>query len=146
MIGALLGSYEILEKIGEGGMGEVYRARDRRLERDVAIKILPASFANDPDRLARFEREAQDARRRSITRTSRAIYGLEDADGVRALVMELVEGDDARRASARGRHPARRGAARSPGRLPRHSKRRTTRASSIATSSPPTSRSRPTAR
>jgi serine/threonine protein kinase len=59
MIGRVLGPYQIVAKVGEGGMGEVYRARDTRLGRDVAIKILPASFAADPDRRARFEREAQ---------------------------------------------------------------------------------------
>ena len=59
MIGRTLGSYEVVAKLGEGGMGEVYRARDARLQRDVAIKVLPTLFASDPDRLARFEREAQ---------------------------------------------------------------------------------------
>src|SRR6266516_5781405 len=56
---AIIGQYEIISKIGEGGMGEVYRARDKKLGRDVAIKVLPASLAHDPDRLARFEREAR---------------------------------------------------------------------------------------
>ncbi len=59
MIGRMLGSYEVLSKLGEGGMGEVYRARDTNLNRDVALKILPESFAADADRIARFKREAQ---------------------------------------------------------------------------------------
>ena len=59
MIGSQLGTYRVLDKLGEGGMGEVYRARDPRLNRDVALKILPAALATDPDRLARFQREAQ---------------------------------------------------------------------------------------
>ncbi len=58
MVGKTLGHYEILEPLGKGGMGEVYRARDTKLDRDVAIKVLPEDFASDPDRLARFEREA----------------------------------------------------------------------------------------
>ncbi len=59
MVGKTLGHYEILEPLGKGGMGEVYRARDTKLDRDVAIKLLPEDFATDPDRLARFEREAK---------------------------------------------------------------------------------------
>jgi serine/threonine protein kinase len=59
MIGTTLGPYQILSKLGEGGMGEVYRARDSKLKRDVAIKVLPEAFARDPERLARFEREAE---------------------------------------------------------------------------------------
>ena len=59
MVGKTLGHYEILEPLGKGGMGEVYRARDTKLDRDVAIKVLPEDFATDPDRLARFEREAK---------------------------------------------------------------------------------------
>jgi serine/threonine protein kinase len=72
-------------------MGEVYRARDTKLGRDVALKVLPEAFALDPDRLARFQREAEVVA--SLNHPSiAAIYGLEDADGIRALVLELVEG------------------------------------------------------
>src|SRR5271170_4979949 len=85
--GTRLGPYEILAPIGAGGMGEVYRARDTKLDRDVAIKVLPPSFAQDPERLARFEREAKVLA--SLNHPNIAqIYGLEDL----ALVMELVEG------------------------------------------------------
>jgi serine/threonine-protein kinase len=59
LIGCTLGHYRIVEKIGEGGMGEVYRARDERLDRDVAVKVLPTSVAQDPERIARFERQAK---------------------------------------------------------------------------------------
>ncbi len=87
-IGKQLGPYEVLAPIGAGGMGEVYRAKDTKLDREVAIKILPESFAQDPDRLARFEREAKVLA--SLNHPNIAqIYGVED----RALVMELVEGE-----------------------------------------------------
>src|SRR6266705_4953344 len=90
-VGDRLGPYEVLALIGQGGMGEVYRARDTRLARDVAIKVLPAMFASDPDRMARFEREARVLA--SLNHSNIAIlHGLEESDGVRALVMELVEG------------------------------------------------------
>jgi len=93
--GARLGPYEILSAIGAGGMGEVYRARDTRLKRDVALKTLPESFAADPDRLARFQREAEVLASLSHTNIA-GIYGLEESDDIRALVMELVEGPHAR--------------------------------------------------
>ena len=89
--GSRLGSYEILALIGAGGMGEVYRASDSKLNRDVAIKVLPGAFTNDPDRMARFEREAQVLASLNHPNIA-AIYGLEESDGLRALVMELVEG------------------------------------------------------
>ena len=89
--GSRLGSYDILALIGAGGMGEVYRARDSKLNRDIAIKVLPAVFANDSDRMARFEREAQVLASLNHPHIA-AIYGLEESDGMRALVMELVEG------------------------------------------------------
>jgi Tol biopolymer transport system component len=89
--GSRLGSYEILALIGAGGMGEVYRARDSKLNREVAIKVLPEAFANDSDRMARFEREAQVLASLNHPHIA-AIYGLEESDGMRALVMELVEG------------------------------------------------------
>ena len=89
--GTRLGPYEVTAQIGVGGMGEVYRATDTKLKRQVAIKVLPASLAADPDRLARFQREAEVLASLNHPHIA-AIYGLEDADGVRALVMELVEG------------------------------------------------------
>jgi eukaryotic-like serine/threonine-protein kinase len=109
--GTHLGVYEVITPIGEGGMGHVYRARDTKLNRDVALKILPDSFANDPDRLARFTREAQTLA--SLNHPNIAhIHGLEESPsagsgqaGMRALVMELVEGDDLSQRIARGAIP-----------------------------------------
>ena len=89
--GARLGPYQVTAKIGEGGMGEVYRARDTKLDRDVALKVLPEAFTQDPDRLARFEREAKVLASLNHPNIGH-IYGLEEADGIRALVLELVEG------------------------------------------------------
>ncbi len=89
--GTRLGAYEITAPIGAGGMGEVYQARDTRLNRDVAIKVLPEAFANDPDRLARFKREAQVLASLNHPHIA-AIYGLEEAAGASALILELVEG------------------------------------------------------
>src|SRR5688572_23691656 len=89
--GGRLGSYEIVGPLGAGGMGEVYQARDTRLGRDVALKILPELFARDDDRLARFEREARALA--SLNHPNIAqIYGVEESGGRRALVMELVPG------------------------------------------------------
>ena len=85
--------YEIAEKIGEGGMGEVYRAGDRKLARDVAIKVLPQQLSGDPERLARFQREAQVLASLNHPNIA-AIYGLEEVEGLRFLVLELVEGND----------------------------------------------------
>src|SRR5579864_6725078 len=87
-----LGSYEIVAPLGSGGMGEVYRARDLKLNRDVALKVLPDAFASDPERLARFEREAHTLAALNHPNIA-AIYGVEESGGVRALVMELVEGE-----------------------------------------------------
>jgi Tol biopolymer transport system component len=104
MPGARVGVYEITAQIGEGGMGEVYRARDTKLDRDVAIKILPEAFANDSDRLARFQREAKTLA--SLNHPNIAIiHGLEEAGDVHALVMELVEGDDLSQRIAHGAIP-----------------------------------------
>ena len=90
-VGDSLGAYEILAPLGKGGMGEVYRGRDIKLDREVAIKVLPATVAHDPERLARLEREAKILA--SLNHPNIAqIYGIEEADGVRALVMELVPG------------------------------------------------------
>ena len=89
--GTRLGPYEVTALIGRGGMGEVHRAHDTRLNRDVALKVLPAQFALDADRLARFQREAQVLA--SLNHPNIAIiHGLEESDGVRALVLEFVEG------------------------------------------------------
>ena len=89
--GVRLGAYEVVALIGAGGMGEVHRARDTKLNRDVALKVLPEVFALDPDRLARFKREAQVLASLNHPNIA-AIYGLEEADGIRALLHELVEG------------------------------------------------------
>lgn len=105
--GTRLGPYEIVSPLGAGGMGEVYRARDTRLNRDVAIKVLPELSAVDHERLARFTREAQTLA--ALNHPSIAqIYGLE-GDGsrerARALVMELVDGEDLSAIIDRGRDP-----------------------------------------
>src|SRR5690348_11696626 len=90
-VGDRLGPYEVVAPIGAGGMGEVYRAKDTKLKRDVALKVLPEAFASDPERMARFQREAEVLA--SLNHTNIAqIYGVED----RALVMELVEGESPR--------------------------------------------------
>src|SRR6516225_8578165 len=101
---AHLGAFEIVAAIGAGGMGEVYRARDTKLNRDVALKILPPAFANDPDRLARFKREAQVLASLNHPNIA-AIHGFEDADGVHALVLELVDGPTLADRIARGPLP-----------------------------------------
>ena len=89
--GTRLGPYTVTAKIGEGGMGEVYRAGDTKLDRDVALKVLPEAFTADPDRLARFEREAKVLASLNHPNIA-AISGLEEADDTRALVLELVKG------------------------------------------------------
>ena len=91
-IGVRLGPYDVTGMLGAGGMGEVYRARDGRLNRDVALKILPDAFASDPERLTRFQREAQVLASLNHPHIA-AIYGLEESGGVNALVLELVEGE-----------------------------------------------------
>jgi serine/threonine protein kinase len=98
--GHTLGPYRVLDKLGEGGMGEVYRARDTKLHRDVAIKVLPEIFALDPDRLARFTREAQVLASLNHPNIGQ-IYGIEG----QALVMELVDGEDLSAIIARGPIP-----------------------------------------
>ena len=90
--GTRLGAYEILSLLGSGGMGEVYRARDTKLGREVAIKLLPDELASDPDRSARFRREAELLAALNHPNIA-AIYGLEESNGVSAIVMELVEGE-----------------------------------------------------
>lgn len=102
--GTRLGPYDILAKLGEGGMGEVYRATDSHLKRSVAIKVLPASVAADPERLARFQREAEVLAALNHPNIAQ-IYGLEKTSDVTALVMELVEGDDLSQRIARSAIP-----------------------------------------
>src|SRR5262245_46851181 len=102
--GTRIGSYEIVAAIGAGGMGEVYRATDTNLGRDVAIKVLPDAFAQDPERVARFEREAKTLA--SLNHPNIAIiHGLEKSHGTYALVMELVEGEDLSQRISRGSLP-----------------------------------------
>jgi len=91
MIGKTLAHYQVTDKLGAGGMGEVYRARDTRLNRDVAIKFLPSVFAQDPERLARFEREAQVLASLNHPNIG-AIHGLEESEGLRFLALEYVPG------------------------------------------------------
>jgi len=102
--GRRLGSYEIVSAIGAGGMGEVYRARDTKLNREVALKVLPEAFTRDPDRLARFKREAQVLASLNHPHIG-AIYGFEDSGDTHALVLELVEGDTLADRIVRGRIP-----------------------------------------
>ena len=102
--GTRLGVYEVIAPIGEGGMGQVYRATDTTLGRQVAIKILPDAFASDPDRMARFEREAKTLGALNHPHIA-AIYGFEKSAGMHALVMELVEGEDLSQRIARGPIP-----------------------------------------
>ena len=104
MPGARIGPYEIVAPLGAGGMGEVFRARDSKLKREVALKVLPADVAGDPERLARFQREAEVLA--SLNHPNIAhIHGLEESEGVTALVMELVEGEDLSQRIARGPIP-----------------------------------------
>ena len=139
--GARIGVYEILGPLGAGGMGEVYRARDTKLGRDVALKILPPAFTADADRVARFEREARLLASLNHPHIG-AIYGFEDAGDVPALVLELVEGDTLDDRVRRGRCLSRR-LWPSRNRSPTRSTPPTGPGSSIAISNPPTSRSRP---
>jgi eukaryotic-like serine/threonine-protein kinase len=102
--GTRMGPYEVLSLLGSGGMGEVYRARDARLHRDVALKLLPATVAADPDRLARFTREAQVLAALNHPNIG-AIYGIEESEGITALVLELVEGPTLAERIAQGPMP-----------------------------------------
>ena len=104
MIGTTLSHYKVIEKIGQGGMGEVYRAEDTNLSREVAIKVLPEQFTQDPQRLARFEREAKLLASLNHPNIA-AIYGFEEADDVRFLAMELVPGDTLQERVAKGPVP-----------------------------------------
>src|ERR1700735_2303403 len=102
--GSKLGPYEIVAPLGAGGMGEVYRAHDAKLSRDVALKIISPAFANDEQRMARFQREAQVLASLNHTHIA-AIYGFEESGNVRALVMELVEGPTLAERIMEGRIP-----------------------------------------
>ena len=102
--GTRIGVYEVVAKVGEGGMGEVYRGRDTKLARDVALKVIPDAFAHDAERLARFEREA-----RTLASLNHAhiaqVYGFEQSGGVNVLVMEFVDGEDLAARIRRGAIP-----------------------------------------
>src|SRR5437764_763936 len=103
-IGSRVGSHEITAILGKGGMGEVYRARDTRLKRDVAIKVLPDEFGRDPDRVSRFEREAEVLA--SLNHPNIAqIYSVEESGGTRCIVMELIEGETLQERLTRGPIP-----------------------------------------
>src|SRR5215471_14832052 len=103
-IGKAFGLFEVIALIGEGGMGIVYRARDTRLQRDVALKFLPDHFSVDPDRVGRFQREAQLLA--SLNHPNIAqIYGFEQTSGAGCIVMELVEGETIAEISKRGPMP-----------------------------------------
>src|SRR5688572_30039802 len=103
-IGQQLGLYQITALIGKGGMGEVYRAKDTKLKRDVAIKILPDEFSLQPDRVARFQREAEVLASLNHPNIA-AIYDLQEANGLRFLVLELVEGETLAQRIKRGPIP-----------------------------------------
>src|SRR5215472_8208518 len=130
--GTRLGSYEVIAKIGVGGMGEVYEARDTKLGRNVAIKVLPKAFVNDPERLSRFQREARMLAALNHTNIA-TIYGLEHSDGTHFLIMELVAGETlAERIKREGAMPVEE-ALKIGVQLPRRWKPRTKRGSFTAT-------------
>ncbi len=104
LVGRQLGSYKILSFIAAGGMGEVYRARDTQLDREVAIKVLPAEFTQDPERLARFQREAKLLASLNHPNIA-AIHSFEHADDIHFLVLELVEGETLAERVAKGPVP-----------------------------------------
>src|SRR5215510_9498335 len=105
--GTRLGPYEILAPLGAGGMGEVYRAKDSRLGREVAVKVLPASFAQDADRLRRFEREARATSTLNHPNIL-TVYDIGDHDGTPFIVAELLEGEELREQLNKGALPPRR--------------------------------------
>jgi eukaryotic-like serine/threonine-protein kinase len=132
-----LGPYRIVEKLGAGGMGEVYRATDTRLGRDVALKVLPSSVAADEERLGRFEREARLLAALNHPHIAH-VYGFDaaaraDGSTMHVLAMELVEGEDLSERLQRAGAVPRPKRSPSRGRSPRRSKRPTRRASSTAT-------------
>ncbi len=128
--GARLAHYEISSLLGKGGMGEVWRARDTKLERDVAMKFLPHEFAVDAERLARFEREARLLAALDHPNVA-SIFGLEEVEGHRFLVMQLVEGEDLAQRIERGTIPVDELSA-SRCKSPKRSRRPTKRGSSTA--------------
>ncbi len=142
LAGRTLGHYQILSKLGAGGMGEVYRARDTELHREVAIKVLPERLAHDPDRLARLKREARTLAALNHPNIA-TLYGFESFGGTDFLAMELVPGDTLVDLVGRGAVPLIQ-ALTIARQLADDSKPPTRRASPTATSSPPTSRSRRT--
>src|SRR5262245_5119470 len=102
--GSRIGSYEVRSQLGSGGMGVVFRARDTKLQRDVALKLLPEHFADAADRLSRFQREAQSLA--SLNHPNIAqIYGIEESANTRCIVMELVQGETLQERLKRGRIP-----------------------------------------
>ena len=103
--GTSIGHYDVTSLLGEGGMGQVWQATDTQLNRQVALKILPDAFAADPDRLARFTREAQILASLNHPNIA-AIFGIEEAEGTRALVLELVEGPTLAATKIAPDHPA----------------------------------------
>ena len=103
-VGRQIGNYQFVSLVGAGGMGEVYRARDTKLKREVAIKILPEEFSRDPDRVSRFQREAQLPASLNHPNIA-AIYDLEEAGGLRFLILELVEGETVAERLKRGPIP-----------------------------------------
>ena len=132
MIGQTLSHYRITAAIGAGGMGQVYRATDTNLNREAAIKVLPPEVARDPERLARFRREAHLLAALNHPNIA-AIYGLEESAGAPFLALELVEGEDLSERLARGAIPRSTKRWRSPCRWPRRWRRPTARALSTAT-------------
>ena len=130
--GQYIGPYEIVSPLGAGGMGEVYRARDTKLKRDVALKILPAHVSRDVERLARFEREARVLASLNHPHIG-TIYGVDETDGVRALILELVEGPTLAERLGGGPAAGARGAVSRRARSLKRSTRRTRRASSTVT-------------
>jgi len=133
MIDEAIAHYKITAKLGQGGMGAVYRATDTKLDREVAIKVLPESFTQDRERLARFEREAKALAALNHPNIA-GIYGLEKTGESQALILELVEGEDVSERLKRGPLPVRRW------------KQLMRKGSSTGTSSQGTSSSRPTAK
>jgi serine/threonine protein kinase len=129
--GTRLGSYEIISPLGAGGMGEVYRAHDTTLNRDVALKVLPPAFSQDGDRLARFKREAHVLAALNHPHIA-AIYGFEASGSAQCLVLELVDGETLAERIAKGLGPREASRlmkpSRSPGRLRTRWKPRTKRA------------------
>ena len=101
LLGQTIAHYTVTEEIGRGGMGEVYRATDTKLKRDVALKVLPESFTQDPQRVARFRREAEVLASLNHSGIG-AIYGLEESEANQVLVLELIEGKDLAERITRG--------------------------------------------